>query len=335
MGYPTYARPYGLATLCLLLLAHYFPTRLQRPLWYVFLLFICAHTQLVGTIGAGAFGLVFAYDLIRAYQRREIAASVFWKTVGFGLFTIICLLAQTVGFQRPFYAPPSAIPWKRMILRTPLMAYLGCFLFLLKSKRAVFFLLFSFINLFLVYRLVYRLELWHWLFLFVYVIAALWIFWQEYPKEKASIYLVILFFLASMWGYSRRYQWPLLWQDPFKNMVQTHWVMLQNAQVFTLENNGLDMLPYLYAKGIKTYNLKTGEEDYSLASLKKLYAEDTRVSYDKIIPLLATDRPNVLLSDKESVSYVNWQMRNSKKLHFSLYECSKIDSRVCIYFITR
>lgn len=337
--YPTYARPYSLAFLCLTGLAVCYPTRLKHPFWYAILLFLCAHTHLLGTIGAVAFGLFFAFDLIQAYYQRKIPSKYFWGAISICFFTAVCLLAETVGFQRPSYALPGTI-WQQIKVCSPffiteILICLVSLLFLMKSPRALFFGLFTIGGALSIHFFIYSFWFWQEPFLFVYLVFAFWLFRYECPSQRPQI--LFFLFLATgsfLYYFSPVANWPISHIGFSKEIVEKEYPLLQQAKIFTVDATGLDLGPYLYPQGIHTYNLETGLEDLSFENLKLLYSRGRAIRYGIVAPLLDEDKPNLLIIYPFLFEHVLRQISEQPyRLQFTEYACDYNRQGYCIFIM--
>lgn len=208
--YSQSARCYSVGIMFLFLAMSLYKDRLNKPYKYLTCLVLTANTSLPMCIAAGFLGLMFVYDLMKNHADKK----VFYTIGGILIFHIILFYFQFHGVTTPDYEETEAF------IKAPyyIAAYLGLFkikdpmflfkiillwigsvlfpLLLFKSKRAViFFMLTSCINI-LFFTFVYSARVHHICLIWIFAIAALWIFKAEFPEVKKRDWISIFFVIA-------------------------------------------------------------------------------------------------------------------------------------------
>lgn len=204
--YPVVARCYSVGILPIFLLAMLYKNKLKYPIIYASLIFFAMNTSFVAILGTGVLGLYLIFDL---YKEKD------WKNFaicsGIALVTFIFLVVQVLNFQSN--AVPiikvlgltlqtilSSFSYLNPILNAILLAVLavGFLVCLFKEKRMFFFVIFVFTSLLATFKLVYAGDFWHYYFLYIYLIVACWIgFEQNNISEKMKKVLTILLSILS------------------------------------------------------------------------------------------------------------------------------------------
>ena len=343
--YPVYARPYGMAVLCLFLLAVFYRERLTKPRLYACLLFLCAHTVLCGTIGAVAFGCIYAWDMWKKAGKDILKYTAYRESLLLCVLTAVCLAVECLGYQRPAYRVLwpvgdflSSLSWQGSLECMLFCMFAGC---IFRCKRAVFFLAFSCISWACVHFYCYTFYFWHEVFFTIYLLVSAWIFMEEQPLPVKSIrekLITLMIFMACLMGYIRvSYYWFPNERVNGKEFVQDNWGVLSRANIII--NNGFEewaILPYLSQAGIGTVSMYTGLDEMSSKHIRLNYSRQRWIpSYDKVVSLLKKDRLNVLVITKDFLkqNYDNYLQYEPYQWKLREIACSEDTVELCIYEI--
>lgn len=207
---PVIARCYSIGVLCLFLLTDLYKKRLVHPINYSLLIFICANTSVMALFGAFAFGIIFAYDLIKAALEDKISRKAF--TVS---FVILALCAVMVFWQlgranADFISPNNNFIqniltfftgiWKPITVLNIVSALflffaVPCYCF--KDKRIFLIYIIPIAFLLYVFNFTYGGTFHHYVFLLVYALIALWLIndarGKDFPGKIIETFVGLLF----------------------------------------------------------------------------------------------------------------------------------------------
>ena len=298
--YPAWGRPYGMTFFFLVLIAVFYRSRLQKPRLFALLLLVCSQTHLFGIMGAIGFGCLFAWDMMVAWQRKQVSGTMFRQSMEICLITALLLVKEGSGTLVPAYN--VSLGWKGLFSFS-LAAYIkgalyvAWILLLYRSKRAVIYGCIVFPLALVLHLFFYSFVApWYFPFFACFIILETWIFyadrtdwatyaWMPWQKGKNAtsnrsgwlnqlLYLPCLIFWAICWWDCKFMNvMPVVQPQGADNMtfVKEHVDLLRGTQVFVLYR-GVETVPTLQAEGITPYSLATGLEFYSVKNLHSLYA---------------------------------------------------------------
>ena len=212
-----HARCYSIGIFLLFLLCVLYKNRLKHPICYSILLVLIANTSIMAGILAFSLGLCFIYDLAKAKSEKIITNKDISLSVGICLVGAVGVISQLYNFVIPYYSVESVSHAKNFY-----SFYLGtgtnivniifaiCHLGLLafswnffeKNKLPFIYLLLSNLILMIMFFEVYRSTVWHFVFLFITLIIALWMYLAEYSisdkfqKSYMNIFCLMFVFLT-------------------------------------------------------------------------------------------------------------------------------------------
>ena len=310
------ARPYGLSVLALFLLAYYFKKSEEKPLLYSFLIIFCANITAMSAIGAVGFCIIFIYNIIKAKLNLIKPLSIL--SLGF-----ITLLAQFINVRTPVLKEEVLLKSfilsaKKFILISisnnlfqNLFHILGIILFFAtiillfkKAKQALFILLTSYFLTFLLFIKIYTATSWHYYFIFIYLIIALWLSWEKIKNNRILNIFLILYLLFSLIPYSyfkTGQDFPLNTKNykPILEFILNDKNLTQNSKLFNFDwfspfSPGL--LPYLNQENIKIYDIE-GYDKTTYNSIKNTYNyRNSTIEGKKIIKNLDKNKTNYLIT---------------------------------------
>ena len=188
--YPIIARCYSVGIFLLFLLTIMFKDKLKHPVIYSILLVLCANTSVMALFGATAFGILFLYDFFK--EKCEIKNLIIPSIIFIlGGSLILYLLRGADSTYLAEFKGVSAflnnVVWWYFI---PTLACIITSIFLMrKSKKALFFLGFTYLALAYCSIFKYYGHYWNHYFYYIYLILATWL---VSDKEKFSKPLMIL-----------------------------------------------------------------------------------------------------------------------------------------------
>ena len=297
-----HARCYSIGIFFLFLLCVFYKNRLKRPYLYAFLLILIANTSVMAAVLAFAFGVCWLYDLARGIRTGEITKKNLLITLGICLIGAIIVLAQLCKFSIPAYSSNTFDYAKHLYIFFVLLCkpqtilLLFCYLWLLasawkffeKDKKPFWILTISTYILFLIFCGVYRCAYWHFMFLFINIILALWIYLKENPiTNNFQIRYLIIFCLMfiSMISYPGRYN-----AEGFHNGITTYLKThneYQNHKIFLFptDSSVIGIVPTFRKFGYEFFDCY-GNSYKSLQLYKQQWSSGPDVDFDKIYELL-------------------------------------------------
>ena len=215
--YPVSGRPYGLGILLLFLLCILYKNRLKFPIAYSILLFLSLNCHIFVTIGSSAFCIFFLYDLIKDKKNQSI--KVFYSSIFIVILGFLFILLQWIPIHTPYYVKyydknsyfedflytnylPNYIRILYKIIFIPLLFFtLLLNVLIIKPRRWMYFILYTFTTLTLFFLLVYPLSNHAYgYFYYVYFIIGYWMLYEnnsnfrqnKYSLWSMTVYLIIV-----------------------------------------------------------------------------------------------------------------------------------------------
>jgi len=285
--YPILARNYSIGILFLFLLAKYYPQRTSRPFLYSLLIIGALNSDTMAMVGATAFCLIFLKDMIA--QKKELTRPLYVIICG-GFFFCLTMFApgETIlGWWSNGIKPLSLdfFSWSLFPMPAKFASFLlilfgTTFLWLKKSKNAVFFSIFTFYSLIVIFSFIYNGYNWHHWHIFIYFIISIWLFRQDGYKSKFinfCLAFISLTFIIMPKSYLIKFPTPDVKIQLYKNLSQNGAVNIVCACEHEL---------YLAAY-VKIKNYWTG--DYNTANSVITH---NRIEYKKYYKLPNKDKIN-------------------------------------------
>lgn len=213
--YPTYARPYSMTILILLILTLLFKERLKRPLLYSIVTFFALNCCLNGTIFSGMLSLLFLYDIFK--QGKEEGNIKKYKIpIAVIIFGYLSLLIQWIPFYIPnyteyfdnfellkdfFFGKDIVYNILSFIIFFPLLQYVLYFLTTNIKDKRYSVLGYVVINFMLFFHMfVYFASPYHLYFIYIYFILIYMLLIDncEDFKPNTSVYKLCTFFIISV-----------------------------------------------------------------------------------------------------------------------------------------
>ena len=267
--YPIIARCYSIGIFLLFLLTIMFKDKLKHPVIYSILLVLCANTSVMALFGATAFGILFLYDFFK--EKCEIKNLIIPSIIFIlGGSLILYLLRGADSTYLAEFKGVSAflnnVVWWYFI---PTLACIITSIFLMrKSKKALFFLGFTYLALAYCSIFKYYGHYWNHYFYYIYLILATWL---VSDRENLSKPLMVILTLVSLFNIStyghlsdivNKEIFSYQSQNIFKTIVKDN--NLQNSRIILDDVNyiGYVLKPY---SNKKAFDLKSycSEEAYS------------------------------------------------------------------------
>lgn len=293
------ARCYSIGILLLFLICSFFPERHKNPILFTLLIATCANTNLMCAIGCFWIGIIFLFELIEKYKENKIDKHLLLK-----IFSIFFLCGLILFYQFIFVQTPETlndnsftkrfinfviIPWGDNYFQilfhivSSLTFYFIPFYLFKNSKKALVFILGTYLTLTFVFVFFYHGSFWNHYFYYIYFIVLFWIFKKILYKNKFIKFLFysILFLAIFPFSIHEEGKMPFIYSSKSKeiaNLIAAN-NNLKNAKLYTLEWWS-EISPasnvYLAQKGINIYDYKNRNKR-SFESLKDTFKLQTEI----------------------------------------------------------
>ena len=344
--YSISARCYSIGFLFLFLAMAVYKERLKHPYRYLLWLVLAANTSLPLCIAAGVLGCLFVYDLIKNKSDKKILYVIFTTLI----LNLILFYFQFHGTTVPDYdnlmqknpfilaflgidkIPFSIFLYKIILLRIGVIIFLA---FLFKSKRAFIFFTVTGLTVFLFFIFVYNARTHHLLTIYVFSIAAFWIYSLECPKPVKRDWFSI-FYIAVLLEFVFM---PIEVMGGFNGVARFvfDFKELQSGKLYTniIPISAAPSIPYLDKKNIPLYNL-SGVNLASYEGLKLYFnAQAKEFHPDILAENLDMKENNYLILDYElPQTYINGYKYQIKVKPFKTAYYQKMDYRIYAYKVT-
>ena len=194
-----HARCYGIGIFLLFYVCTMYKDRLKHPFLYAFLLILIGNTSLMALILAFAIGVCFLYDLAKALQEKvfsKVKILQILSICALGGFIIILQLfnhttmyyiTENLNHAESFYKiylgfENQALNIIFAICHLGILAF--AWDFFEKDKLPFAFLSITYFLLLITYFCTYNIKVWHFSFLFIILIIAIWIYLAENEITK-------------------------------------------------------------------------------------------------------------------------------------------------------
>ena len=328
--YAAYSRCYSLLILCLFWICILFPKRIQRPYLFFCGVFLLSQTCIMGTVAAIAFGLIWGVDLLTAWRKKQLAGRTVWVCAGLSILTGILLWIEIHGYRVPVYDLEAYLEHDIRVLPPWAWVELVCFtlfgVLLHKNWRVVMWYILTVVGLLLIHFQVYSLEEWHFLLVFIFAIAALWLFDGKKYKKTACV-LVCLLMVCSYLDFHHRegifYYFKFPW---YKRIVNENAQLLTQSTVFITTLHLSPVVPWLYKLQVTPYSVETGLELYSVQNVKLFHQMhsgwDAQIPYQKIKDRIDPSRPALLIGQRSEIPRIIYRGGDDRRFTFERLECA-------------
>ncbi len=222
--FPIVARCYSIGILGLFLLAALYNEKTKKPVLYSLIIVMTAHTSLLATFAIIPIGLIFLYEMIEIWKngkKKEAVISALILIVG-GILWIYpylngygnkALLSENPGTLKHLFSIFKAYKY------TIGISYTICSLIILfytDNKIRLFFAL-SIAQFILFFTFIYSGYPQHVVFLYIYLIIALWLTPKLHKWDiKTSVFIIIFAILSNL---NMNYGFAHIINNPNKNKL--------------------------------------------------------------------------------------------------------------------
>jgi len=363
---PVVARCYSVGVLFLFLIASLYSKSTKHPIWYSVFILLCANTSVMALFGTTAFGLIFAYDLIKGALKDEVKRKDFIISFSIMALTAVLILLQIGGsvfvrvpmeYALSFYNNFSSfvydytnngtllILWYKFVV-TLVSIFMFIILFL-KNKKLFFIGLFTVSCMMYCFLFKYSGFSQHLQFFWIYALILCWLLLnEEKNRSKLTVFaevLLALFFSILIFSTQIKNQIvynshsKLVYQLIEKTVDPNSRIIIHNSVeeeiVPYFENSNIEI--YLYsiadlAKNSKTmHNIILNPVGVASAPYISPVWLEKSVSKDKKTYLLTQYIPNhdtITFSDHKQFISAKKYMVFSK--HHTLYEVGELNKEI-------
>ena len=212
---PVIARCYSVGIMLLIIIASLYHKSLKHPIWYAVLILLCANTSVMALFGAAAFGIVFAYDLIRAALKDEVtrknfriafsilalcAVLVLWQIGGAATYSVMqhgTFWENFASFIYGWYVNHQLVYIKYLFWG--ILGLTGAFtlpLLFLRNRKLLFILVFIFSCLLYCFIFRYPGFSQHYIFFWIYLLMIYWLLIEKEGRgTKLMVFAEVIFVL--------------------------------------------------------------------------------------------------------------------------------------------
>ena len=345
--YSQWARCYSIGFLFLFLAMAIYKERLKHPYRYLLWLVLAANTSLPLCIAAGVLGCLFVYDLIKNKSDKKILYVIFTTLI----LNLILFYFQFHGTTVPDYdnltqKNPfilaflgiddvffSIFLYKIILLRIGVIIFLA---FLFKSKRAFIFFTVTGLTVFLFFIFVYNARTHHLLTIYVFSIAAFWIYSLECPRPVKRDWFSI-FYIAVLLEFVFMPVEPPNGFQGLADFIFDYKKDFQNAKLYTsvMPIALAPSIPYLEKENIYLYDL-SGINLASFEGLKRYFnAQAKKIDLDVLAKDIDMNKTNYLILNFDlPETYMNGHKYQIKVEPFKSVYFKKRDFHLFVYRVT-
>ena len=342
--YYYFARCYSIGILFLFGAVSLYPRRFEHPLIYSSLIILAANTSVMAIIGAFALGIIFLYELFVARKNLNISTKILNGVISIFILGSALVLIQLCNFSVPYYAFNS--DWcnyntlKNFFLGVNTINFkhlplVICYSFLLifscrcfkNSVKSSFFLLITHMFLIIIFAKIYGGNLWHFSFLFIYLIISVWIYFSENkPDTNFQKFYLILFTVFSflLIDYKVNYKYYNDICIDFRNYFIANISEYSKTKIFVYPNHCYvsTMFPYIEKYKLNIYNSQAD----NLRSLDFYINQwdNKDIDFKKISNKLGNDEYGYIFSlnmDNDDLLKAIKSDANNAALEITPYEC--------------
>ena len=323
--YPIVARCYSIGIFLLFVLTAMFSEKTKHPIIYAWLIFICANTSVIATIGAFCFAIFLFYELIKQNKFKEfvhcsVVGLLFCILFYLQLFPInrVTLFDETMmGLNMDFFTNFCIFP--PVINLFLLCIFLVSFTyFLIKDKKILLFLFIIYTLLLCLFHFCYFGSFWHWYFFYIYLIIAVWlgfndIYLKSFSKRMITVLLCVLSFCFVL---EYRIN-PYVYQSDSK-IIANSMIKHKFCRVILFNNAFIASLPYLHNKNVEIYHYTN-------------HLRGIKIKFEDVKKSLSKEKENYGYFYSDNCDEIQNLRNGMENIKFIFDE--KIKNKVCVYKI--
>lgn len=322
--YPVVARCYSIGILLLFCLCAMYKDRLKHPIIYASIVFFCANTSLMASVGALFFGAVLLFDLFKEKQKFDLKICL-----GIAFLYVITLILQVFKLNMGGVPEDKIYGITKEILLNPfayftLMANAVALVFftvgfvatLFRDKLVLGFLLITYGFLISFFQFCYCGDFWHWYFLYIYLICGCWLgFDRDVLQDKSKkIITFLLCFISILFIFDMKYE-PRVFVSNSKNIAEFV-KSNKNVHFIYFDNILRSTFPYLH------------DDNYDISYFENKNRTKDTIKFDEVKRYLKTDKTNYSIwANCDEISSIKG--KNGDKIEFLLVKDFR--NRYCVY----
>lgn len=340
-AYSSFARSYSLTILLLFIILSIYPHRHRKNILYLTLIILLANTNMIALFAAFSLGLMYFIETLIQYKKEQQLTPIL-TAAGFAALEALLLFLQFYNFDAEV---PAHLPkFNTMIINLnntfyPLNIYIFgalvlCSLYIfIRSKRyyACSFLITSYLCMAILFKTVYQCTVHHYIFFYIYLLAAYWISSVEKENPLTAKQILPLSIVALCLIFNPNLSYKLQTRDYFQTLrgaaLNINQIFEQKpADIFFLEPFDSTIIsPYL-EENISIYN-QTATEFKTLKGAQQLFY----YFYKPINPL------DIVHHLENSTN--NWLFRSCSEPtlhneHMEFHLIHQLNKTYCLYDIT-
>ena len=352
------ARCYSIGLLFLFLILALWKERTKKPILISFLLILLANTSIMALIGAISLGLIFIYDIIK--EKVDKKNLVYSFLILF--FGAVLVFVQLFGAEYKLFAlykndffsrittfffifeavdtNPFIFIFSKILSTVIFITLFYAPLYLKNSKRSLLFFIFSYSLMLLLFIFKYPGSWWHYLFFFIFLIAAIWL--KQIETNKTGIFekpfnilfliLIALIFFETFIFKIEKY--PYVYSGKGKeiaNVIKRNNLFKDVDKIIALDYfNDISVGINPYFENLKMYDI-FGNQRYTPEGYKNnIYNHKKQIDYNNIYNVVGKNSKTIAISsnmfdlDNQKTGKVKFtKIFKNENPHFIVYEVAK------------
>lgn len=205
-AYSSFARSYSLSILLLFIILSLYPQRHKKNILYLSLIILLANTNMIALFAAFPLGLLYFIETLIQYKKEHQISPILIA----GAFALLEALLLYLQFYNYDTEVPAHLPMFNTVTINlnntfyPLNIYyfsaltlISIYIFLRTHKYFAFlFLALSYLSMAILFTTVYKCTVHHYIFFYVYLLAAYWIGCMENTKSLTQKQILPLSVIA-------------------------------------------------------------------------------------------------------------------------------------------
>lgn len=361
--YSAVARPYTLGVLTLFIIVYMYKTKMcyKKPIVFSLLMVFCGYLSVLLALGVLGIFALFIYDIFKekTYNLFKNPKKDVILIFSVSFLGLILLFLQLYNPDIPqmkhsweiwrFYLAVLHMLFRPFLIHQDsnylqilfnficgISLYVCFFTFLIKTKKAAIYLIFTFIAQTLFFLMVYVGGIWHYYLYFIFLLVAYILEFEKLKSQKIMNFFLILILIFLLNPYSlflKGYDETLYTKNYKSILAKIVQINNDNTKLYspdTFSPIGTGLVPYFVNKNITVYDLK----NYKLNSFehnKNLFTSE--FDSDLFLKSLDKNKKNILISgDKIAIQFLTSndfgfklvEIYKNEDLCFGIYEIKPV-----------
>lgn len=333
--YSAVARPYTLGILLFFIIVYMYKEKIcyKKPVIFTFLMVFCGYLSILLALGVFGIFCLFIYDIIKekSYSLFKNPKKDIIMIFSISFISLIILFLQLYNPDIPqmkqsweiygFYLSVVHLLFKPFLIHQDsnylqilfnfvceISLYISFITFLIKTRKAAIYLIFTFISLTLFFLKIYTGGIWHYYLYFIFLIAAYILEFEKLKNQKLMNFFLTFILILLMNPYSlflNGYEEATNTKCYKSLLMEVEKVNNDNTKLYTLDTFspiGMGLVPYFVKKNIDIYDLK-GNKLNSFEHNKEIFT--TKLDSEIFIKSLNKNKKNLLLTtDKNTLKTI-------------------------------